>query len=384
MNKMSYLQLSRYAKMNIDSEIKLSLSKDEIDILSSTNPKDVFHEFYIRKDTKERIFDKSEAKRIAKSGIKIRTIKHYDKKFNQVLSNISKRIDFEQENFFGFKKKTHIGNAMYEVVKNPELAKIKVDLSNAFEQINKNWSLYILKLVFNMGKEEALLLNKWLNPEGHLFQGNPLSPSLFNVAISPFVRNLSKYFKCKVISYADDITILKEGTISKKAIQAIAKIAEQCQLVCNKEKTKICRNRCNFLGLQFIKNQKVVSIKHKKLKKKVHKLDYVIKKYFKQKGQIGREEIIGDYNGFKGWLNFPFLYLKEKEYKFKKFSNAFRTIKSRLVKKAKKEYIAMLGNEAAIYSLQSETFKKTLKEKLSRIRKQEYKHLLEDFLGLVV
>lgn len=384
MNKLSYLQLSRYAKMNIDSELKLSLSKNEIELLSSIEPLEVFHEFYIRKDTKERIFNKVEAKRLADSGVKIRTIKHYDKKFNQVLSNISKRIDFEQENFFGFKKNTHIGNAMYEVVKNPEIAKIKVDLSNAFEQINKTWSLYILKSVFNMGKKEAILLNKWLNPEGHLFQGNPLSPSMFNVAISPFVRNLSKYFKCKVISYADDITILKEGTISRKAIQAIAKIAEQCQLVCNKEKTKICRNRCNFLGLQFIKNQKVVSIKHKKLKRKIRKIEYVIRNYFKVKGQIGRNEIIGDYNGFKGWLNFPFKYLKEKAYKHKRFSNAYRTIKSRLQRKSKKEYIAMLGNEAAIYSLQSETFKKTLKEKLSKNRKQEYKHLLEDFLGLVV
>ena len=128
-----------------------------------------------------------------------------------------------------------------------------LDIENAFDQITFHEVREILTKVFYVNKKYADFIALLCAPEGHLYQGNPMSPALFNIRALWMAERLDRLCKANdatVTLYADDITISHKywEHISSGFQKTVRRIIGECGLSVNEAKCKVRRISPNKIG----------------------------------------------------------------------------------------------------------------------------------------
>jgi group II intron reverse transcriptase/maturase len=90
-------------------------------------------------------------------------------------------------------------------------------------------------------------------------QGSPISPLLANLYMRRFVlewkrRGLKRRLRSRIVTYADDLVILRRRGKAEEALQRMHEIMARLKLTVNEEKTRICKvpeGEFDFLGYTF-------------------------------------------------------------------------------------------------------------------------------------
>lgn len=121
-----------------------------------------------------------------------------------------------------------------------------LDIENAFCQISAREVQEILQKVFYVNAFEASVITDLCAPYGYLYQGNPMSPALFNIRALWMVERLGRLCESNgaVLSvYADDVTISHDrwDHISAGFRKTVLRIIRECGLEVNPSKCKVRR-----------------------------------------------------------------------------------------------------------------------------------------------
>ena len=121
-----------------------------------------------------------------------------------------------------------------------------LDFENAFDQVTQSEVKEIFEKVFLVNRVEAGMLSELCCYKGHLYQGNPLAPALFNIRALECVDRLDRLAKangaiCTV--YADDVTISSAwwSHFSKGFQKTVIRIIHECGLEVNEKKCKVAK-----------------------------------------------------------------------------------------------------------------------------------------------
>ena len=188
------------------------------------------------------------------------------------------------DNQHGFTTKRSIITAWKYLESNKIKGMINFDLQDAFNQITINEVYYIFRKILDLNKEDALVLTYLSTKNGYLFQGNPLSPTIFNIAAVRMMKRLKglENEELKIASYADDINITStRGFISWKLTKLIAFIIKDSGFKTNKEKFEgqTYKKRMSTLGISFSKNKgNFLPRKSDKLKRKIKFLTFTFER----------------------------------------------------------------------------------------------------------
>lgn len=227
-------------------------------------------------------------------------------KLNEIAKIIEKGYNWQSH--FGFlsgKSVLHFDN---QVKWNETKGVYKIDLKNAFCQITESWIYNFFRHIMDLNKTDAKLLTKACTYKGHMYQGSPISPIIFNYYTIPLSKQIQG-LKLNFISYADDIIIYSyEHIFSWKMVRVINRIVNENGLTQNKKKSKLCSySRDKFyLGLKLGKHQIRQGQKHKKvLRHRSHKMWGTNEKDLKQQLKC---VIQGHLNWIKAPTAFLFLH----------------------------------------------------------------------------
>lgn len=121
-----------------------------------------------------------------------------------------------------------------------------LDIENAFDQIGEAEVVEMLRKVYRLKHAWAREIARLCCVDGHLYQGNPMAPALFNVRALWMAERLSRLCQsvgAQVTIYADDITIshARWGHFSKGFQRTVRRIISECGLKVNPEKCKVRR-----------------------------------------------------------------------------------------------------------------------------------------------
>ena len=234
-----------------NKESSYKLGKRLASVCSRMNTKDIrISTFYINKMTKVRSkFKKKEGK--------YRTIRYLVNKDNR---KIAKVIALILESTIPNKEYMHgflTGKGIYTFRKQSKAEHyLKIDLSNAFEQISANWVYTYFRKVCDLNKKDAEFLTKISTYNGKVYQGCPFSPILFNAYYANAINTLNKLGHIRTIAYADDILVMSDIRISWKMMRLIHKILKSNGLKPNPKKCRFnSTDEVYYLGLNLKKNK---------------------------------------------------------------------------------------------------------------------------------
>lgn len=190
-------------------------------------------------------------------GIKYRNIRFYKKETREKLTEILDCLDLEHPNQIGFSKGKGIKD-MLKLDNIGERTKVKLDLSNAFDNITKEQLKALLVIVFEIRPRIAEEIATAWTVNGHMVQGHPLTPAIFNLLTRHAVDFVIKYVKdCGIIQYADDILIWHDrfDYVSWKTIRMVCKAFKRAGFPMNTEKEGFFHKgaEIQFVGLRYRK-----------------------------------------------------------------------------------------------------------------------------------
>lgn len=122
-----------------------------------------------------------------------------------------------------------------------------LDIENAFDQIGVGEVYDILHDVFLVNSEEAWFIARLCTSDtGHLYQGNPMAPALFNIRAMWMAERLSRLASGNGLTftmYADDLAISSDSWthVSHGLRKTVARIIGECGLRVNERKCRVCQ-----------------------------------------------------------------------------------------------------------------------------------------------
>ena len=281
----------------------------------------------------KKFLNSKEVKAREENGEKFRTVRYpKNKSTKRLCSAIATLIEgFTLPEQKGFKTGKNVFHALQPHVGNHTV--LELDGASAFNTVPKEFVYKFFKNIIRLNNTQARFLAECCTDNGYLYQGNPLSPALYNVYQVLAIASLRKLKNVRVSSYADDLIISTPfKRMSYKFRRLILKILKECGIKVNEKKTHFGKvDRLIKLGghidtLEIARKQK--------FKKKIRLFEYLQKKhgvlYTKrlnkaQKPIEIREMIVG----LKAWLNFP---------EDKRKSESHKTIqKTKVIKRHKKK-----------------------------------------------
>lgn len=119
-----------------------------------------------------------------------------------------------------------------------------LDFENAFDQISVHQVAEILHKVFYVNMSDAYFIAELSTHKGHLYQGSPIAPVIFNIRAMWCVERLTRLCDsngAKITVYADDVTISHQywEHFSKGLRKTIQRIISECGLKVNPKKCKV-------------------------------------------------------------------------------------------------------------------------------------------------
>ena len=276
----------------------------------------------------QKIMSRKKMQRFVALGGKVRTIRCHKKETRKAMKELIEQLDITDKNQHGFTKGRDIFTAMeqasqFATRRNFKVSVASLDLSNAFEQITKNQIYAIFRIIFKLNKKHAEKLSEIMTINNKLFQGNVISPQLFNIWFLKVYSQLEKVVNragnFKLISYADDLTVITlYPSMSWKFLNFIKRIIKQAGFQINSRKTRIKNGKdMEICGLQWKTNAngewKIYPRKTQKLKKLIRLWNFILAKnplaqtprLNKNGGQIFAYEMSkGLENWYKRTMNF--------------------------------------------------------------------------------
>ena len=235
-----------------------------------------------------KLMNQKEVNQYQKLGGEVREILCHPEMTRLHMSELTEQIELCSPYQHGFVKDRDIFTLMetasqFSLRKNFQTSVASIDLQNAFGQISENQVYAIFRFIYGLNVKDAEELAKRCCYNGHLFQGNTWAPTLFNIW---FVRVFSRIEKFQLnnsnfilLSYADDLTLITlYDSMSRKFLNFIIKIIQQCNFKINKRKTKIVSGKhMEICGLQWKETGqqwKIYPRKTQKLKKLIRMWEY--------------------------------------------------------------------------------------------------------------
>jgi len=158
----------------------------------------------------------------------------------------------------GFSKGKNIFDNLEDITKyiSYDMSLANFDLENSFNQINTEQVYSICRYIFDLNEKDSLWFAKQMTYKNELFQGNPLSPLIFNIWTARLIYVLDRC-NVDVTQYADDIFIVgKYDYFSNRYLKFIAKIIHEMGFKTNVGKTSRQRKySMRLLGLRLYNNK---------------------------------------------------------------------------------------------------------------------------------
>ena len=224
--------------------------------------------FYICKEDGNG-FKKNQRVKQKPEGIKSREITYIvNKDLRKHFARMAKIIEISTNYQIGFAT----GKSIHQARLKTQVRKMwLIDLESAFEQIKANEIRYVLEKVFTIRKEQAIALTNSLTRNGHLVQGHPMAPALFNIFTIPLINRLSKVVTVR--QYADDIIIYsKFEFVSHKFTKFIRKIFKEENWIINPKKFKFARKWFCVLGMYLDFQSRIIYTKARHARKGMNEL----------------------------------------------------------------------------------------------------------------
>ena len=231
----------------------------------------------------DKVYEKHEVIEMKAKGYRFRDILTFGKETRKELKPMVEILDNPLECQHGFTKNKSILTALNDMTNCGLFANsyVFVDLENAFNQITTHQFYLMLRRMFFLNEEDAQWFSKVMSFKGHLFQGNPISPVVFNI-LSRFISvNIEKMSKgaLRVVQYADDIVVVSnQKYVPNGTVGWIIKMVEYAGWKVNPSKVAVRSEKHNWchLGVRSV-NGKLFNKGIRRLKKKVKWLYHVWK-----------------------------------------------------------------------------------------------------------
>ena len=215
--------------------------------------------FYIDKTTKEKLIYKEQIALAQQQNHKLREIIYLKdvavrKTMNYVAKTVERLINNDKQIGFRTHKGIHNLREFIGCEKNTRV--MLLDLENAFCQISAKEVFYFWHITLDINKELAEKLTNSMTINGHLYQGHPVSPILFNFLSNKMINELNEICSAvTAVSYADDITLISDGKFNHKLTSKIYQCIIENGFMVNKDKTHFASLWKGFrtLGMYFKK-----------------------------------------------------------------------------------------------------------------------------------
>ena len=228
--------------------------------------------FYIDKTTKEKLLTKEQVEIAQKSGHKLREIIYLkDIAVRKTMNYVAKIVERLQNNDkqIGFRTHKGIHNLREFIGCDTRTRVMLLDLENAFCQISAKEVMYFWHITLSIKRELAEKLTQSMTINGHLYQGHPVSPILFNLLSNKMINELNEICDTlQAVSYADDITLISDGKINHQITSRIYQCIIENGFTVNKDKTHFASLWKGFrtLGMYFKKTRIQPQNYYKKLR----------------------------------------------------------------------------------------------------------------------
>ena len=237
-----------------------------------------YSQFWIRKDNKERIFDRKTANKLIQQKVKLRPIKAPKELLKQdckaINDELSKFVENKEEITGFVKNKDVILNAELHQ-KNGAKYGVNLDLENAFNQITYRNIKEFGRYVLGWNKRTSAKFARMMTHKGVMVQGNPLSPTLLNLfclELDSLMKSYCKGNSMYYTRYADDICITSRNPISNLHLNLILNIIQYSKMNVNNKKTKFYKNLIEITGVRIRGKNYIKTCNRKKLKMDVRAL----------------------------------------------------------------------------------------------------------------
>lgn len=217
--------------------------------------------FYIDKTTKQKLFTADQIAQAQRSNHKLREIIYLkDIAVRKTMNYIAKLVErlSNNEKQIGFRSRKGIHNLREHIGCDTRTRVMLLDLENAFCQITAKEVFYFWHITLSIKREIAEKLTQSMTIDGHLYQGHPVSPILFNFLSNKMINELNEISSMlKAVSYADDITLVADGKFNHKITSRIYQCIIENGFCVNKEKTHFASLWKGFrtLGMYFKKSR---------------------------------------------------------------------------------------------------------------------------------
>lgn len=186
---------------------------------------------------------------VAKGG-KVREIHHFrDDYTNEAIKRLTYWMDIPMDGQHGFTRGQNVFTNLGEHLNDDTRGLLNIDLEDAFHQVKESDVFHILRVVFGLNKTTASEMAHFFCENGKLFQGNPVSPLIFNIYTARLAKSLKAIKWLKFSQYADDLTFsFSNEYVSYRTIKWLVRIIKDCGCKANPQKVVRQRVRPNSAG----------------------------------------------------------------------------------------------------------------------------------------
>lgn len=208
----------------------------------------------------DKVLNRALKEHLEGQGMRFREVSYpADRRVKASLARMAKALaPFHHQSQYGFvpKRDCVLSASRHKFAKTVYL----LDIENAFDQISE-WELHdILTKGFLLNSRDAWAVCTISCKDGHLYQGSPIAPAVFNIRALWMVERLERLCQatgCMLSVYADDLTISSEtwDHFSSGFRKTVLRIIRECGLKVNEAKCKVRRidprriGSCDITGL---------------------------------------------------------------------------------------------------------------------------------------
>ena len=205
-----------------------------------------------------KVFSLKTVNELSEKGAKFRDIYTYKKPLRRRLRFIASLLDVPFEPQHGFHAMRGVETALVAADQRDlwgNVPKGQSDLKSAFDQITRGSLYALLRVVFNINKELATWFSKVMTQNGHMFQGNPITPATFNLLSIPIAQEVRDKTGYSVVQYADDLTWITNTTsVSGSMLRWIENLVELNGWTVNREKSARVNGKQKFYLLGAVQD----------------------------------------------------------------------------------------------------------------------------------